>query len=123
MKKIILIALTIYPIAIVVAQVAKFPAMGACSRMKPPEFVDDHEIFTSDPVCTMDSALSGITGLVATANGYAVVVKPESQLIQRVYVFHWNGRNASWDSALISPNGTARPAFAVLANLLRHLRR
>jgi len=46
-----------------------------------------------------------------------------SPRIQRVYVFHWNGRNASWDSALISPNGNARPAFAVLANLLRHLRR
>jgi len=46
-----------------------------------------------------------------------------SPRIQRVYVFHWNGRNASWDSALISPNGSARPAFAVLANLLRHLRR
>jgi hypothetical protein len=46
-----------------------------------------------------------------------------SPRIQRVYVFHWNGRNASWDSALISPNGNARPAFAVLANLLRHMRR
>jgi hypothetical protein len=46
-----------------------------------------------------------------------------SPRIQRVYVFHWNGRNASWDSALISPNGTPRPAFAVLANLLRGLRR
>jgi hypothetical protein len=46
-----------------------------------------------------------------------------SPRIQRVYVFHWNGRNATWDSALISPNGTARPAFAVLANVLRHLRR
>jgi hypothetical protein len=46
-----------------------------------------------------------------------------SPRIQRVYLFHWNGRNSSWDSALISPNGGARPAFAVLANLLRHLRR
>jgi polysaccharide biosynthesis protein PslG len=46
-----------------------------------------------------------------------------SPRIGRVYVFHWNGRNDSWDSALISPNGGARPAFAVLANLLRHLRR
>jgi hypothetical protein len=46
-----------------------------------------------------------------------------SPRIQRVYVFHWNGRNTTWDSALISPNGSARPAFAVLANLLRHLRR
>jgi hypothetical protein len=46
-----------------------------------------------------------------------------SPRIQRVYVFHWNGRNTSWDSALISPNGTPRPAFAVLANLLRGLRR
>jgi hypothetical protein len=46
-----------------------------------------------------------------------------SPRIQRVYVFHWNGRNTTWDSALISPNGTPRPAFAVLANLLRRLRR
>jgi hypothetical protein len=46
-----------------------------------------------------------------------------SPRIQRVYLFHWNGRNTTWDSALISPNGTPRPAFAVLANLLRRLRR
>jgi hypothetical protein len=46
-----------------------------------------------------------------------------SPRIQRVYLFHWNGRNSSWDSALISPSGGARPAFTVLANLLRHLRR
>jgi hypothetical protein len=46
-----------------------------------------------------------------------------SPRIQRVYVFHWNGRNSTWDSALISPYGKPRPAFNVLANLLRHLRR
>src|SRR3954447_16003706 len=46
-----------------------------------------------------------------------------SPRIQRVYVFHWNGRNVTWDSALISPNGNPRPAFTVLANALRHLRR
>ncbi|HET8535706.1 MAG TPA: glycosyl hydrolase [Solirubrobacteraceae bacterium] len=46
-----------------------------------------------------------------------------SPRIQRVYLFHWNGRNSTWDSALISPNGSARPAFAVLANELRRLRR
>jgi len=46
-----------------------------------------------------------------------------SSRIQRVYLFHWNGRNSSWDSALISPNGSERPAFAVLANELRRLRR
>jgi hypothetical protein len=46
-----------------------------------------------------------------------------SPRIQRVYLFHWNGRNSSWDSALISPNGSERPAFAVLANELRRLRR
>src|SRR5579859_6229334 len=37
-------------------------------------------------VCDVDAALGGITGLAATANGYAVVVKPESGLIQRVYL-------------------------------------
>jgi hypothetical protein len=36
--------------------------------------------------CDVDSALAGITGLTATANGYALVVKPESGLTQRVYV-------------------------------------
>jgi hypothetical protein len=46
-----------------------------------------------------------------------------SSRIQRVYVFHWDGRNASWDSALISPNGNPRPAFNTLANLLRRMRR
>jgi hypothetical protein len=46
-----------------------------------------------------------------------------SPRIQRVYVFHWDGRNASWDSALISPNGNPRPAFNTLANLLRRMRR
>jgi hypothetical protein len=46
-----------------------------------------------------------------------------SPRIQRVYLFHWNGRNSTWDSALISPDGNARPAFNALANLLRHLRR
>src|SRR4051812_8000952 len=46
-----------------------------------------------------------------------------SSRIQRVYLFGWNGRNVSWDSALISPNGNPRPAFAVLANQLRRLRR
>ena len=46
-----------------------------------------------------------------------------SPRIQRVYVFHWNGRNASWDSALISPNGNPRPAYNTLANLLRRMRR
>jgi len=46
-----------------------------------------------------------------------------SPRIQRVYLFHWNGRNSTWDSALISPYGKPRPAFNVLANLLRHLRR
>jgi hypothetical protein len=46
-----------------------------------------------------------------------------SPRIQRVYVFHWDGRNSTWDSALISPNGNPRPAFNTLANLLRRMRR
>jgi hypothetical protein len=40
----------------------------------------------AQPVCTVDSALAGITGLVATANGYAVVVKQDPAIIQRVYI-------------------------------------
>lgn len=46
-----------------------------------------------------------------------------SPRIKRVYLFDWDGGSPRWDSALISPNGAPRPAFAVLANLLRHLRR
>lgn len=47
-----------------------------------------------------------------------------SPRIKRVYLYHWNGgKNEHWDSALISPNGIPRPAFAVLANLMRGLRR
>jgi hypothetical protein len=45
-----------------------------------------------------------------------------SSRVQRVYVFHWDGgKNERWDSALISANGTPRPSYAVLANVLRRL--
>ena len=39
-----------------------------------------------------------------------------SPRIDRVYVYHWRARaSASWDSGLLSPGGTPRPAFAVFA--------
>jgi hypothetical protein len=72
----------------------------------------------------VDPALAGITGLVATANGYDVVVKPESQLQQRVYVLDSNckrttrsmpysgaGPNSPQDLQ-ISPDGTVWVADA-----------
>jgi hypothetical protein len=37
-------------------------------------------------VCTVDPALAGITGLVATSNGYAVVVKAASGINMKIYV-------------------------------------
>lgn len=53
-------------------------------------------------VCDVDSQLSGITGLTATANGYAVVVKPESGMTQRVYVLDSNckrGKSLAYSGA------------------------
>jgi hypothetical protein len=42
-----------------------------------------------------------------------------SPRIQRIYLYDWNvSKGASWDSALISPTGTTRPGYDVLANTL-----
>lgn len=38
------------------------------------------------PVCTVDNALAGITGLAATANGYAVATKATAGITMKVYV-------------------------------------
>jgi hypothetical protein len=42
--------------------------------------------------------------------------------VTRIYLYHWNSstRRDTWDSALIGPDGRARPALAILR---RHLRR
>jgi polysaccharide biosynthesis protein PslG len=40
-----------------------------------------------------------------------------SPRIQRIYLYHWNGsrrRDQYWDSGLIAPNGTPRPAYWVV---------
>jgi hypothetical protein len=41
---------------------------------------------------------------------------PISIRLKRVYLYHWNASTLrdSWDSALITPGGRARPAFEVL---------
>ncbi len=39
-----------------------------------------------------------------------------SPRITRVYIYHWKAtRSGSWDSALVAPNGEARPSFDVFA--------
>ncbi len=49
---------------------------------------------------------------------------PLSGRIERVYLYQWNAgtrRREPWDSALIGPHGTPRPAFWVLVQELRTL--
>ena len=43
-----------------------------------------------------------------------------SPRITRVYIYHWKAtRNGSWDSALVAPDGSLRPAFDVFAEEAR----
>jgi hypothetical protein len=56
------------------------PASAAPSPAPVPEAVPGQS------VCTVDSALAGITGLVATTNGYAVVVKAASGITMKIYL-------------------------------------
>lgn len=46
---------------------------------------------------------------------------PLSPRITRVYLYHWDlgGPRDKWDSALLTPHGTPRPAFAVLQREVR----
>ncbi len=49
---------------------------------------------------------------------------PLSSRIKRVYLYQWNAgsnRREPWDSGLIGPHGTARPAFWVLVQALHTL--
>ena len=41
---------------------------------------------------------------------------PINRRLRRVYLYHWNASTLrdSWDSALITPGGRARPALHVL---------
>ncbi len=40
--------------------------------------------------------------------------------VSRVYIYHWRAsRKTSWDSALVTPNGTLRPSFDVFARQAR----
>jgi hypothetical protein len=52
-------------------------------------------------------------------------VAPLSSRITRVYVYHWNSSSTkdTWDSALIGPTGSRRPAYAVVEAELRRQRR
>jgi hypothetical protein len=41
--------------------------------------------------------------------------------IARIYHYEWQGvANAGWDSGLIAPNGSPRPAYSVLLTWMRH---
>ena len=43
-----------------------------------------------------------------------------SPRITRVYIYHWKAsRRSSWDSALVAPDGTARPSFDIFATEAR----
>jgi hypothetical protein len=46
---------------------------------------------------------------------------PLSPRVRRVYLYQWTppGPDATWDSALMAPDGTPRPAYRVLAQHLR----
>jgi hypothetical protein len=46
---------------------------------------------------------------------------PMSRRVTRVYIYHWNVTRppATWDSALLDPAGNARPAYRVVARVLR----
>jgi hypothetical protein len=46
---------------------------------------------------------------------------PMSSRVSRVYIYHWNVENrlGTWDSALIGPRGTLRPAYHVVARELK----
>jgi hypothetical protein len=46
---------------------------------------------------------------------------PLSRRVQRVYLYHWNASSPkdTWDSALIGPDGVARPALGVLRRVMR----
>jgi hypothetical protein len=46
-----------------------------------------------------------------------------SKRIKRVYVYHWDGRTSTWDSALVGPDGRERPALGVLRRVLSRLGR
>lgn len=48
-------------------------------------------------------------------------ILPTNPRIKRVYLYHWNSesRNASWDSALITPGGRERSAMLVLQRVMR----
>jgi hypothetical protein len=49
---------------------------------------------------------------------------PLSRRVTRVYIYQWNAGPppATWDSGLIGPTGRVRPAFRVVARVLRRLR-
>lgn len=49
---------------------------------------------------------------------------PLSGRITRIYLYHWNpgGPADSWDSALLNPDGSARPAYVVVRNRINALR-
>ena len=59
--------------------------------------------------CTVDKELGGITGLTATANGYAVTVKATSGLALRVYLLDAECRRSGKSLAYNADRGARDP--------------
>jgi hypothetical protein len=59
-------------------------------------------------------------GRSAAATERVFTLAAMSPRITRVYIYHWSaGAGSSWDSALVSVNGTPRPSFDVFAHEAR----
>ncbi len=59
--------------------------------------------------CTVDKELGGITGLVATANGYAVTVKGSANINVKVYLLDAECRRTGKSLAYTAENGARDP--------------
>ena len=60
----------------------------------------------------------------ARATLHAIRLAQLSPRIRRVYLYHWRAPLpvTNWDSALIGPRGTARPAYHALVRELQRIR-
>lgn len=57
----------------------------------------------------------------ATDEQYLLSLTRRYHRITHIYHYEWQGNSsAGWDSGLIAPNGSTRPAYTVLLNWMRH---
>lgn len=107
-------------------------------------YIDANSLTTRDTAQLLRAVsgqvwLTEVGGMVARRNGSSVRIPQGraraalatrfifdglarlSPRIARIYLYHWSAAtgSASWDSALIGPNGLPRPAFWVLRKVLR----